>query len=91
MVMKTMRFYGWSWAETLRTPISAFWTCYSYIERLRADESRSRLTEHGFVMADEAGRKSVIETLQEQIGSVVVEKPVFDREGWRTLQNLSHQ
>ena len=91
LVLKTMRFYGWSWQQTMNTPTSAFWTCYGYVERLRADESMGRLSEHSFAWMDEAAKKEHIQRLQDQIGNVVVETPVFDRDGWRTLQNLSHK
>jgi len=89
LVLKTMRFYGWTWQQTMATPVSAFWTCYAYVDRLRADESLDRLAEQSFAWADEAGKKEIISNLQQRIGTVVVDKPVFDREGWRTLQKLS--
>jgi hypothetical protein len=90
MVMKTMRFYGWTWQETMSTPISAFWSCYGYIDRLRADESLSRLPESSFGNLDETGRKEVVSGLIDQIGTIVVEAPVFDQDGWKALRNLSN-
>lgn len=91
LVMKTMRFYGWSWAQAMETPVSAFWACYSYVDRVRADESMSQLAVQTFGDASEDGRKQLIAHLKDQIGTVVVEKATFDREGWRTLQNLSQK
>ncbi len=75
----------------METPISAFWTCYRYVDRLRAQEMLDRFPEHGIEMADRNSREELIRALKEQIGTVVVEKPVFDREGWRSLQKLSQK
>lgn len=91
LVMKTMRFYGWSWPETMKTPVSAFWTCYQYIDRLRAQETLDRLPEQSIAMAKEEDQKAFIAALEQQIGTVVVDKPVFDREGWRKLREISHK
>jgi hypothetical protein len=91
LVMKTMRFYGWSWQQTMSTPISAFWTCNKFIDRLRADEMLGWTPLHAFAAANEEGRKGLLAALEEQKGTVVVEKPVFDADGWRTLKTISQQ
>ncbi len=88
LVMQTMRFYRWSWAETMKTPVSAFWTCNKFIDRLRADEMIAQLPALTYSNANE-GRAEIIKALEEQKGTVVVEKPVFDAEGWRSLKKLS--
>lgn len=75
----------------MATPVSAFWSCYGYIDRLRADETMNALPQHSYAQMDEAGRKELISALQDQMGTVVVEKPVFDREGWRELKKISQK
>lgn len=70
-------------------PISAFWTCYSYIERLRADESLSKLPELQLSQADAASARSIVEGLQHTVGTVVVEKAMFDHQGWDALKSIS--
>lgn len=89
LALKTMRFYGWSWAELMATPISAFWTCLSYVDRIRADEAMASLDALTYPHADEAGRKQIVESLQSRKGSVSVEKPVMDVEGWNALKRIS--
>lgn len=89
MVLKTMRFYGWSWQQTMHTPISAFFTCNEYIDRLRADETMSRLPELDWAWADGESKRKLMADLQQRVGTVVLEDAVFDREGWETLRNLT--
>jgi hypothetical protein len=84
-----MRFYGWSWPETMKTPVSAFWTCYGYVDRLRADESLDSLDQAVFAWMDESGKKSVLSSLKKRRGMVSVEKATFNKEGWSALKNLS--
>lgn len=91
IALKTMRFYGWSWRELMSTPISAFWTCYRYIERLRADEALSSLDASCYPHATEEGRKEVYHALKERMGTVSVEIEHRDEEGWQSLKKLSQQ
>lgn len=85
-----MRFYGWDWRTTMKTPISAFWTCYRHIDRLRAEEALERLVEIGLPHMEPHSREEYVQGLQDRIGTVVVEKPVFDASGWNALKEASH-
>lgn len=69
--------------------ISAFWTCYGYIERLRAEEILAKIPELQLQQADEEGFKSISQNLLHTIGNVSVEKEVFDADAWGLLKSLA--
>lgn len=85
-----MRFYGMTYWEVLDTPIAAFWMLHRNIDRLRAEEDLRRLEN---TMMAHAGSKEGLEKyrtkLLGEIGVVFVEKPVFDREGLKSLKELN--
>jgi hypothetical protein len=89
VLMKTMRFYGWTWQQAMATPIFAFWTCYAYVDRLAAQEMLDRLSINGFEHMEAQSRQQFITSLTERVGTVTVDKPVFDAEGWRSLKSIS--
>lgn len=84
-----MRFYGWSWQETMATPIFAFWTCLKYIDRLRADEAMAQLDASAYPHVDHQGREAILASLKERLGTVAVDQPKFDAEGWSQLKKIS--
>lgn len=90
MALKVMRFYGWSWAELMATPISAFWTCSKYIDRLRAEETYSQLDLHAYGNANEEGRRQIHDSLKERTGTVTIEIEPLDPEGWNLLKKISN-
>lgn len=70
-----MRFYGWSWAELMSTPIFGFWTCYRQMHRLQAQEQLAHIRLDGACnTSDLAVRKSYCTDLQETLGTVVTHK-----------------
>lgn len=87
--MRVMRFYGWTWQQTMATPIFAFWTSLKYIDRLRAEEALAQLDASVYPHADTEGREAIVASLQRRMGTVSVEAPRFDAEGWNKLKNLS--
>ena len=89
ILARVMRFYGWTYWEALDQPIEAFWTLSAQIDRIQAEEDM-RLFEASFV-AQRGGEESVRayrERLQRQVGTVQVDKPVFDREALGDLKAL---
>jgi hypothetical protein len=70
-------------------PLRAFWALNRQIDRLRAEEDLRKLSVG--VMA-QASRGEQLEpyqdTLRQQIGTVIVEKAIFDRGGLAALKEI---
>jgi hypothetical protein len=84
-----MRFYGLSYWEVLNTPLVAFWGLFRNIGRIAAEEEL-RHFQTG-IMSQARSSDAVqqfVEGLHRQIGTVFVEKPVFDSEGLSDLKAL---
>lgn len=84
-----MRFYGMSYWEAMDTPIRAFWELNRNVDRVAAEESARRL--EGDLTAGSQSSEAVerySETLRKQMGSVIVERAEFDRDGLHALKEL---
>lgn len=85
-----MKFYGWSWRQLQDTPISAIWNSHKYVDRLRAEETLTKLNLHSFPDMGEEGRNEYLDALHETAGQLTQEVAVFDREGLKALAGFTH-
>ncbi|NYZ17210.1 hypothetical protein HL658_32090 [Azospirillum sp. RWY-5-1] len=90
VVARAMRFYGWTYWEALDTPVQAFWMLHRNIDRLSAEEDLRALENTAvatraspdMVEAYEAERRN-------RLGTVAIERPVFDRDGLNALRSMT--
>jgi hypothetical protein len=83
-----MHFYGMSVEELYRLPIRTFWAIESNVGRLMAEQDlrmvRLLVTAQAPKSAEETAR-----VLAQEMGTVVIEKPVRDEAGFSRLKNIA--
>lgn len=92
LIAAAIKFYQWSWVETMSLPITVFWTLMKQMRRLQAQDALQQIEILSLPHQNEEVRKAWYERQIKASGldgDVSTSGPKLDRSGWEELKKMA--